>query len=312
MNKVGCCYHPKLPDDLGRRVAEELCAAADPHVGETWIASAWDEEATRRHVPGTDLLLCIGGDGTVLRAARAVIPHDTLLLGVNMGRLGFLTELDAAGALERLPEILAGAGRVEERAMLHAEIVAPEADDGGEAPPDGGPSGPARHDALNDVVIGRVTLGRTVQVVVLVDGSRLADYRADGVIVATATGSTAYSLSAGGPVLPPESRDILMTPLSPHLAPRNSIVLPPTAVVEVQLAPGQQATMSIDGERDLDLAAGETVRVTLGPHRARFLRLNPPAQFYERLARRLNWLREGEGNTPGVSPPFSLGEEAPA
>ena len=304
MNKVGCCYHPKLPDDLGRRVAEELCAVADPHVGETWIASAWDEEATRRHVPGTDLLLCIGGDGTVLRAARAVIPHETLLLGVNMGRLGFLTELDAAGALERLPEILAGAGRVEERAMLHAQIIALETGDGGETP--------ARHDALNDVVIGRVTLGRTVQVVVQVDGSRLADYRADGVIVATATGSTAYSLSAGGPVLPPESRDILLTPLSPHLAPRNSIVLPPTAVVEVQLAPGQQATMSIDGERDLDLAAGETVRVTLGPHRARFLRLNPPTQFYERVARRLNWLREGEGDAPGVSAPFSLGEEAPA
>lgn len=304
MNKIGCCYHPKLPDDLGRRVAEELCAVAGPHVGETWIASAWDVEATRRHVPGTDLLLCIGGDGTVLRAARAVIPHETLLLGVNMGRLGFLTELDAAGALERLPEILAGAGRVEERAMLHAQIVALNTGDGEETP--------ARHDALNDVVIGRVTLGRTVQVVVLVDGSRLADYRADGVIIATATGSTAYSLSAGGPVLPPESRDILLTPLSPHLAPRNSIVLPPTAVVEVQLAPGQQATMSIDGERDLDLAAGETVRVTLGPHRARFLRLNPPTQFYERVARRLNWLREGEGDAPGVSAPFSLGEEAPA
>jgi NAD+ kinase len=304
MNKIGCCYHPKLPDDLGRRVAEELCAAAGPHVGETWIASAWDEEATRRHVPGTDLLLCIGGDGTVLRAARAVIPHETLLLGVNMGRLGFLTELDAAGALERLPEILAGAGRVEERAMLHAQIVALEPGDGEETP--------ARHDALNDVVIGRVTLGRTVQVVVQVDGSRLADYRADGVIVATATGSTAYSLSAGGPVLPPESREILLTPLSPHLAPRNSIVLPPTAVVEVQLAPGQQATMSIDGERDLDLAAGETVRVTLGPHRARFLRLNPPTQFYERLARRLNWLREGEGDAPGATAPFSSGEEAPA
>ena len=303
MNKIGCSYHPKLPDDRGRRMAEELCAVAEPHVGETWIASAWDEEATRRHVPGTDLLLCIGGDGTVLRAARAVIPHDTLLLGVNMGRLGFLTELDAAGALERLPEILAGAGRVEERAMLHAQIIALETGDGEETP--------ARQDALNDVVIGRVTLGRTVQVAVLVDGTRLADYRADGVIVATATGSTAYSLSAGGPVLPPESREILMTPLAPHLAPRNSIVLPPTAVVEVQLAPGQQATMSIDGERDLDLAAGETVRVTLGPHHARFLRLNSPTQFYERLARRLNWLREGEGHPPGAAAPFVSGEEAP-
>lgn len=298
MNKVGCCYHPKLVDEMGRRVAEELCAAAAQHVGETWIASAWDEETTRRQVPGTDLLLCVGGDGTVLRAARAVVPHDTLLLGVNMGRLGFLTELDATAARERLPEIMAGGGRVEERAMLHAEIVTPEAGDGGETL--------ARHHALNDVVIGRVALGRTVQVLVRVDGSLMADYRADGVIVATATGSTAYSLSVGGPILSPESREILLTPLAPHLAPRNSVVLPPSAVVEVQLAPGQQATFSVDGERDLDLAAGgETVRVSQGPHRARFLRLSPPAQFYERLARRLNWLLQGEGGAGDATPPLA-------
>ena len=285
MKKIGCYYHPKLPDELGRRVAEELCAVAAPHVDEFWIAAAWDEEATRQHLPNTDLLLTIGGDGTVLRAARASVPYDTLLLGVNLGRLGFLTELDAPTALERLPEILGGAGRIEERAMLHAQVGAATEENSETT---------ARHHALNDVVIGRVTLGRTVQVAVRVDGSLLAEYRADGVIVATATGSTAYSLSAGGPILPPESSDILLTPLAPHLASQNSVVLPPAAVVDVQLASGQQATFSIDGERDLDLAPGETVQVALGPHRARFLRLGSRAEFYERLARRLNWLREGE------------------
>ena len=285
MNKIGCYYHPKLPDELGRRVAEELCAVAADHVDEMWIAAAWDEEATRQHLPDTDLLLCIGGDGTVLRAARASVLHDTLLLGVNLGRLGFLTELDAPTALERLPEILGGAGQIEERAMLHAQVGAAAEENSETA---------ARHHALNDVVIGRVTLGRTVQVAVRVDGSLLAEYRADGVIVATATGSTAYSLSAGGPILPPESSDILLTPLAPHLASKNSVVLPPAAVVDVQLASGQQATFSIDGERDLDLAPGETVQVALGPYRARFLRLGSRAEFYERLARRLNWLREAE------------------
>ncbi len=296
MNKFGCCYHPKLPDDIGRRIADELCATAAPLVDETWIASAWDEAATRKQVPGTDLLFCVGGDGTVLRAARAVVPHKTLLLGVNMGHLGFLTELDAPSAIKRLPELLAGAGRVEERAMLHAQIVKAGDGDGETA---------ARHDALNDVVIGRVTLGRTVQVLVRVDGSPLADYRADGVVIATATGSTAYSLSAGGPILAPESTDILLTPLAPHLASQNSVVLPSTAVIEVQIAPRQQVTMSVDGERDLDLAEGETVRVTLGPHRARFLRLNPPTHFYQRLARRLNWLRPEERDA-------SPGKDAPA
>jgi NAD+ kinase len=303
LNKVGCIYHPKLSDELGKRVAEQLIAAASAHVRETWTASAWDEDATRQQVPGTDLLITVGGDGTVLRAARAVVPHDTLLLGVNMGRLGFLTELDAGDALERLPEVLQGRCRVEERSMLHAEIVRAGESDGDERP--------ARHDALNDVVVGRVTLGRTVQASVRVDGVPVAEFRADGVIVATATGSTAYSLSAGGPVLPPESREMMLTPLAPHLLPDNSLVLPEQSVVEVQLASGQQATFSIDGERDLDLMSGETVRVTVSPHRARFVRLNAPAHFYERLAHRLNWVPETEGDAPSQRLRSMLDGEAP-
>lgn len=299
MNKIGCCYHPKLAAELGLRTAEQLRDAVAPHVSETWIASAWDEEATRRHVPGTDLLFCVGGDGTVLRAARAVVPHETLLFGVNMGRLGFLTELDPKGALERVSDILGGAGRVEERAMLHAEIVAPAADDSDKTS--------ARHDALNDVVIGRVALGRTMQVSVQVDGSLLADFRADGVIVATATGSTAYSLSVGGPILPPESRDIVLTPVAPHLASRSSVILPPGSLIEVRLAAKQQAMVSVDGERDLDLSSGETLRVLLSPHRARFLRLSPPTDFYTRLARSVNWLREG-----GAGSRISPDDEEPA
>ena len=285
MKKVGCCYHPKLPNDLGRHVAEELVAIAAKHVEETWVAAAWDEDATRQHMPDTDLLLCIGGDGTVLRAAQLGVISDALLLGVNMGRLGFLTELDSATAKERLPDIIAGAGRIEKRAMLHAEVVRGDAN-GNEAP--------ARHDALNDVVIGRATLGRTIQVSISVDGSPLADMRADGVIIATATGSTAYSLSAGGAILSPESQEILVTPLAPHLASHNSVVLPPSSIIEVRLAVGE-ATFSVDGERDLDLQAGETVRVTLSPHRARFVRLGERTEFYSRIAHRLNWLGEPGG-----------------
>ncbi len=296
MKKIGCTYHPKLPDDVGRRAAEELLAIAAQHGMETWAASAWDEATRAEQMHDTDLLLCIGGDGTVLRCARSAVPHPTLLLGVNMGRLGFLTELDAATAKERLPEIIGGAGYVEERAMLHAEVIRPE---GNARPEANNDDTPARHDALNDVVVGRATLGRTVQVTVRIDAAVMADLRADGVIVATATGSTAYSLSAGGPILPPESSDILFTPLAPHLASRNSVVLPQSAIIEVQLAPRQQATFSIDGERDLDLAAGETVRVSLSPHKARFLRLRPRADFYQRLARRLSWLGHDGADTEG-------------
>jgi NAD+ kinase len=297
MNKIGCCYHPKL--DEARRVAEELRAVAADHVAETWIASTWDE-AARAQIPGTDLLVCVGGDGTVLRAAREAVPHPTLLLGVNMGRLGFLTELDAPTAVERLRDIIAGGGRTEERAMLHAQIL-----------PDGDHATAVPHDALNDVVIGRSTIGRTVQVAVRVDGAHLADFRADGVIVATATGSTAYSLSVGGPVLAPEARELLLTPLAPHLAPRNSVVLPPAAAVEVQLAPHQRVSVSIDGERDLDLNGEETIRVTLSPHSARFLRLGPPTEFYERVGHGLSWVRGGEGERPGWPAWSLLDEDSP-
>ena len=288
MKKVGCVYHPKLPNDLGRQIAEELIAIAAEHVDETWAAPAWDDDVPRKNMPDTDLLLCVGGDGTVLRSAQLSVLSDALLLGVNMGRLGFLTELDAGAAKERLPEIIGGAGRIEERAMLHAEMVQPDGDNGGKAP--------ARHDALNDVVIGRRTLGRTVQVSISVDGSPLADVRADGVIMATATGSTAYSLSAGGAILPPESEEILLTPLAPHLASNNSVVLPPSAVIEVRLAVGE-ATFSVDGERDVDLQAGQTVRVSRSPHRARFIRLHDQKDFYSRLAHQLNWLAEPGGSS---------------
>jgi NAD+ kinase len=260
-----------------------------PHVEEVWVASAWDEEATRGHAEDTDLIISIGGDGTVLRAARAIVPHDVFLLGVNMGRLGFLTELDQSEALERLPDILGGKARIEERAILHADLL----------PVGGGPASAegAHFHALNDVVLGRASLGRTVQVTVLVDGSRIADYRADGVVVATATGSTAYALSTGGPILHPESREIVLTPVAPHLVPRNAMVLPADAEVELRLALGQSAVLSIDGESDIDISPEVVVRVTASDHLARFLRLSHTIEFYARVARRLNWLREEEDDT---------------
>ena len=302
MRKIGICYHPKLRQALD--VAERLRDAIRPQVEEVWIASAWDDQATRRHTQDTDLLISIGGDGTVLRAARAVVPHDVLLLGVNMGRLGFLTEIDQSEALERLPEILGGRARVEERAIIHADLVLPE----GASPP---PAGTHFH-ALNDVVVGRASLGRTVQASVFVDDSRVADYRADGVIAATATGSTAFALSAGGPVLHPEAREMVVIPVAPHLVPRNALVLPPTATIDLWLAPRQEAVLSVDGESDIPLSGVKAVRVTASDHLARFLRLSHTLDFYTKVAHQLNWLREAERDEyPGPGEGLALEEESP-
>ena len=278
MNKVGVTYHPK--SEAARRFAEELRARIAPAVAETWLASAWDDDARLAHMAGTDLLICCGGDGTVLRAARAVTPHPVAILGVNMGRLGFLTETSPAGLSAHIEGILAGEGRIEQRAMIETETRRSQ-------------DGAHEHfDALNDVVVGRAGIGRTVQFSIRIDGTTVGDYRADGVIVATATGSTAYSLSVGGPILHPESREIIVTPVAPHLAPANSLVVPEAASVEIDIGAAQQAMLSIDGAPDTQLGAGDRVVVRRSEHVARFLRLGESGEFYSRIGRRLNWLPE--------------------
>ncbi|MEX2227385.1 MAG: NAD(+)/NADH kinase [Dehalococcoidia bacterium] len=278
MDKIGVTYHPK--SDLARRCAGDIHARLEPMVREVWLASAWDDEAHEKHVRGTGLLLTCGGDGTVLRAARAVIPHPVTLLGVNLGRIGFLTEMTFEALMPRLEEIVGGAGRIETRAMLEAEMIR-----AGEEVRSG-------FHALNDVVVGRRTIGRTVQVTVRTDHTPIGNYRADGIIIATATGSTAYTLSVGGPILHPESRELLITPVAPHLAPANSVVLPGGSLVEVEIAEGQMGILSVDGQPDWDLGGGDVVKVRTSEHAARFLRLGPPGDFYLRVGRRLNWLSE--------------------
>jgi NAD+ kinase len=228
----------------------------------------------------TDLLICLGGDGTVLRCARMVIGRATAILGVNLGRLGFLTELDAGQMRERLDEVLNGGGRVEERTMLKAVA-----------------GGQAFH-GLNEVVIGRATLSRAIQLAVDVGEIRIADYRCDGVIIASATGSTAYALSVGGPILPPESDHMLIVPVAPHLAAQHAVVLPGSETVHVTLEPRQEAVLSVDGQADVELHEGDSVVVSTSEHRARFLRLNPREDFYARMAAQLGWHRPAGNATP--------------
>jgi NAD+ kinase len=278
MQKIGVTYHPK--SEAARSVAEDVARRLRAKIDDVWVASAWDDDMRERHVAGTDLVICCGGDGTVLRAARAVVPHPVVLLGVNLGRIGFLTEIAPGELFERLDEITGGAGRIETRAMVETETLR------------GGMGLRERSTALNDVVVGRAAIGRTVQFTVRTDDTAIGQYRADGVIVATATGSTAYSLSVGGPILHPESREIIVTPVAPHLAPANTVVLPEGSRVEIQIAPRQEAILSVDGEPDQDLAGGDVVRVRTSEHTARFLRLGPPGDFFLRVGRRLNWLKE--------------------
>jgi NAD+ kinase len=239
------------------------------------MLSDWENQELQTDIPGTEMLICLGGDGTVLHAARTVIPHEIPILGVNLGRLGFLAEVRPAELMDCLPRLFAGDYRIEERAMLQAVI----------------PAWGATYHALNDVVVGRKTVSRPVYVEVTVNGSRLAIHRCDAVIVATATGSTAYSLSAGGPILHPQSRELIITPVSTHMAVARPIVMPPDTTIELAVTADKDAVVSIDGQIDHELDSGQSVTVCRSAHSARFVRFSDPDTYYAILSERLDWLR---------------------
>ncbi len=272
---IGFLYHPTVP--AAAALADELRLGIAGHTGRTWSRSAWDPTALDL-MDGTDLLVCIGGDGTVLRGARTVIPRPIPIFGVNMGRLGFLSEVSPAHALPRLMEVLLGAGRIEQRTMVRAKVVLP----------DGRPAAGLEHQhALNDVVVGRYG-GRPVYVHVLIDGVQVEVVRADGVLVSTATGSTGYNLSAGGPVLAPEAEEMVLTPVAAHLAHVRPLVLPRDSLIELRVETDLRAVVSFDGQIDFPLPGGASVRVRRSEHTARFIRLGPPTDFFRNLTHLLD------------------------
>jgi NAD+ kinase len=273
VNKVGILYHPKVK--AAQAKAKKLEEFLVPRGISVWLCSAWEREKAQAQLNGTELILSVGGDGTILRTAQVAAPKMIPIIGINLGRLGFMTELSAEEALEKLPSLLAGEGWIDERAMLEAELPAIDQEP------------PRTFHALNDVVVARGAIARVVYIEAKIDGQYLTTYKADGVIVATATGSTGYSLAAGGPVLYPRSKDFLLVPIMPHLSSAYPVVLPSTTTVSLCLATVHQATLNIDGHINLPLADGVTITVKSSPYTARFLRIHPESSFYSSLEQKL-------------------------
>lgn len=258
--------------------AAELAAALERRLApgrRMWRCPAGDLGSLLDTLEDTSTIITVGGDGTILRTVRVVAAFSIPILGINMGRVGFMTEIEAGDALEKVPAYLDGGCRVEERMMLRASVG-----------PDGADGRNTLH-ALNDVVVARPMAGRLLDVDLSVDGSRLATYRADGVIVATPTGSTAYALSAGGPIISPQARVMLIQPIAAHMSFRAGLVVPDESVIEMGLHGDHQATLTADGFSNAALGQNDAVTVTRSPHVARFLRRGPPSDFYQTLARRL-------------------------
>jgi NAD+ kinase len=273
MERIGLLHHPKLP--ATQPLAEQMAGASKEYGLTAWLASTWDEETVLAEIADLDLLVTLGGDGSILRAARMAAPHNIPVLGVNMGRLGFLAELDPDEWAEALPRLLSGDFWLEERMMLYVEYHRGQQC--------------RRYEALNDVVISRGSLARLVRLETHIDGSFLTTYAADGLIVSTPTGSTAYAFAAGGPVLPPQLKNILLLPIAPHLSMDRAIVLSQGAVVKTLVHTDHQAILTVDGQFEYELKNGDLVTVQACQHVSRFVRFQDETYFYRTLMERLRW-----------------------
>lgn len=271
--KVGILFQPKT--EAARELAEQLAALVGGLDADAWVCSSWDESRASELADETQLLICLGGDGTILRAARIASPRSIPILAVNLGRVGFMTELRAEDALSQVPAFVRGEGWVEERTMLQAELVSRDA--------------PPFH-ALNDVVVGRGEKCRLIRIKAAVDGEPLTTYKCDGLILATATGSTGYSLAAGGPILHPVAGEVLMQPIAAHLSLGTALVLQRDAMVELAVSTTHQATLSIDGQIEVPLNDGDVIKVRRSGHVTRLLRARPSTLFYQTLMQKLTKL----------------------
>lgn len=223
-----------------------------------------------------DMLLVFGGDGTMLRAARLVARHPIPILGINVGGLGFLTEITPDDVYPALEKVFRGDFRIEERLMLHSRVYSRT-------------ETVADTVALNDVVISKGTLAGMVTLEISIGEEFLTAIRGDGLIISTPTGSTGYSLSSGGPIVNPSVHAMILTPISPHTLTHRPIVVPQTEVVQVVLrSKDEGAVASFDGQSGHPLREGDTVAVQALDTRAQFIRF-PDKTFYQVLRQKLKW-----------------------
>jgi NAD+ kinase len=222
-----------------------------------------------------DLVVVLGGDGTLLSAVRATAATDAPLLGVNLGSLGFLTDVPLPSLFSMLDQIAQGRAAVEQRSLVQCDLLRGEAILGS-------------YLAFNDVVVNKTALARLNNYDLFVDKGFVSSYRADGMIVATPTGSTAYSLSAGGPVVMPTVNAFVITPVAPHSLTHRPLVVPDSAVVEIVLRSDEEvAYLSLDGQPGLDLRDGDRVRCRRSEHKVSLFRTD--TDFFHVLRTKLKW-----------------------
>ncbi len=274
LKAVSILYNPAVPS------AADLCASICDMLSQRGVtASSCEIERQSQAVAcigGTDLIITLGGDGTLLRAAHFAAAPAIPILGVNLGKLGFLCDLGPKDVLAGLPFYLDGSAQIEERLMLQVTHKRSG-------------RGLSSGHALNDVVLGHASIASLVRVDAYINGNLLTTFAADGVIVATPSGSTAYSFAAGGPILHPADQHMLLTPISAHKPRFGSFVAPPNAVIDLELDSAVQAVMSIDGGEEAPVESGDVVEVCESPYKTRLLRRDSERYFFQALRSTLKY-----------------------
>jgi NAD+ kinase len=267
--KIAVMAHPDIEGALN--IAQDVSRFLEEQGAETRSGSLYDEpfrQALREEA--FDLLVALGGDGTMLRAGHLCAPVDVPLLGINIGHFGFLAELNRKNWREILPKLMSGDFRYEQRMMLSASCGCNGQDH-------------RVYDVINDVVVARGQYVRPIEVETYLNGSYILSYIADGMITATPTGSTAYALAAGGPILPPEIRNILLMPVAPHLSVDRAVVLSEGASVFIKVRTTHEAVVSVDGQEPVMLADGDGVQINAHKKSLFMVRFEDPGYFYRNL-----------------------------
>jgi NAD+ kinase len=275
--RIGFAFNPTNPAALELR--DRATAWCRIRKLEAWSAASGEIDLLLKELTTTDVLVVLGGDGTFLRAARAVAEVDTPILGVNLGKVGFLSKVEASELEAVLAQIVNGDYRVDERMTLEATIV-----------PAGRSKGTERFVALNDVVVARGGLVRVCRLDVAVGPSHVATFIADGLVVSTPTGSTGYSFSAGGPIVDPLSRNIIVTPIAAYLAAIRSVVVGPQQVVRCRVVDAYEALVSIDGREDRLLTVGDVVEVRAVERPIRLIEPKGAQPFWDLLRHKVELL----------------------
>ena len=273
MKRIGFAFNPTKPEAIELR--DRAMAWCTANGAESWSAEAQATEELIRGLSDSEALVVLGGDGTFLRAARALAKVDVPVLGVNSGRIGFLSKVEPETLEQTLQNLLDENFEIEPRMMLETVLSRAAHADSSAA------SG--RFAALNDAAIVRGAEARVLHLEVAVDGSHLATYVADGVIVATPTGSTAYSFSAGGPILDPTARNLVVTPVAAYLSSIRSVVVGAQHVVRVSLVDGSPGIVSIDGRDDYPIEVGDSVEVRAMDRPMRFIEPPGALPFWDLL-----------------------------